>query len=129
MPGSRSTACASLAWQIPYRSSHSWFGADVPANSPSLADIVTVNADVVFKELSGEGVLLDLASGMYFGLDETSTRLWQLINERGLLQRVFDDMLAEFDVEPDRLQQDLLNFVAELTRRNLVSLAGLPSSS
>jgi hypothetical protein len=29
-----------------------------------------------------------------------------LINERGLLQRVFDDMLAEFDVEPDRLQQD-----------------------
>ena len=101
----------------------------MPANSPSLADIVTVNADVVFKELSGEGVLLDLASGMYFGLDETSTRLWQLINERGLLQRVFDDMLAEFDVEPDRLQQDLLNFVGELTRRNLVSLAGIPSSS
>lgn len=101
----------------------------MPANSPSLADTITVNADVVFKELSGEGVLLDLASGMYFGLDETSTRLWQLINERGSLQRVFDDMLAEFDVEPDRLQQDLLNFVEELTRRNLVSLASAPSSS
>ena len=101
----------------------------MPADIPSLGDTVTVKADVVFKELSGEGVLLDLASGMYFGLDETSTRLWQLINERGLLQRVFDDMLAEFDVEPDRLQQDLLNFVGELTRRNLVSLAGVPSSS
>ena len=94
-----------------------------------MVDTVTVKADVVFKELSGEGVLLDLASGMYFGLDETSTRLWRLISERGSLQRVFEDMLAEFEVEPDRLQQDLLNFVAELTRRNLVSLAGIPSSS
>jgi hypothetical protein len=101
----------------------------VPADIPSLGDTVTVKADVVFKELSGEGVLLDLASGMYFGLDETSTRLWQLISERGSLQHVFDDMLAEFDVEPDRLQQDLLSFVAELTRRNLVSLAGISSSS
>ena len=101
----------------------------MPDDNPSLVDTVTVKADVVFKELSGEGVLLDLASGMYFGLDETSTRLWQLITERGSLQRVFDDMLAEFDVEPDRLQKDLLNFVAELTRRNLVSLAGIPSGS
>ncbi len=84
----------------------------MPADNPSLGDTVTVKADVVFKELSGEGVLLDLGSGMYFGLDETSTRLWQLISERGSLQRVFEDMLAEFEVEPDRLQQDLLNFVA-----------------
>ena len=80
-------------------------------------------------ELAGEGVLLDLASGMYFGLDETSTRLWQLINERGSLSRVFDDMLAEFDVDPDRLQQDILSFVAELTRRDLVSLASPPTRS
>jgi len=101
----------------------------VPAKGPALTDSVTIKADVVFKELAGEGVLLDLASGMYFGLDETSTRLWQLINERGSLSRVFDDMLAEFDVDPDRLQQDILSFVAELTRRDLVSLASPPTRS
>lgn len=101
----------------------------MPGNSPSLSDTVTVKADVVFKELSGESVLLDLASGMYFGLDETSTRLWQLISEHGQLRQVFDEMLAEFEVEPDRLQQDLLRFVSELTLRNLVSCAGVPSSS
>lgn len=91
-------------------------------NTPTMQDTVTIKPEVVFKELSGEGVLLDLSSGIYFGLDETSTKLWQLIGTRGSLQRVFDDMLAEFDVEPDRLQRDLLDFVAELTRRNLVSL-------
>ena len=83
---------------------------------------VTVLPEVVFKELRGEAVLLDLASGIYFGLDETSTRLWQLLSSHGSLRRAFDDMLAEFDVEPDRLQRELIDFVAELTRRRLVSL-------
>lgn len=95
----------------------------MPANSPAMTDTVTIKADVVFKELAGEGVLLDLASGMYFGLDETSTRLWRLISEGGSLSRVFDGMLAEYDVEPDRLREDILAFVAELSRRDLVSLA------
>ncbi len=96
---------------------------------PSLDDTVTIKPDVVFKELSGEGVLLDLASGVYFGLDETSTRLWQLICQRAVLRRVFDDMLAEFDVDPERLRQDLLNFVADLNRRSLVSVSCVPARS
>ena len=83
---------------------------------------VTLTPDVVFKELRGESVLLDLASGTYFGLDETSTRLWQLLTSHGSLRRAFDGMLAEFDVEPDRLQGDLIDFVAELSRRRLVSV-------
>ena len=88
---------------------------------------VAVSPEVVFKELRGEGVVLDLASGLYFGLDETSTRLWQLMRVHGSLRRTFDEMLAEFDVEPDRLQRDLVAFVGELARRRLVSLT-LPSA-
>ena len=92
---------------------------DVPF---TLDATVTVTPEVVFKELRGEAVLLDLASGIYFGLDETSTRLWQLLTTHGSLRRAFDGMLEEYEVEPDRLQTDLLAFVAELTRRRLVSV-------
>jgi hypothetical protein len=90
--------------------------------TPELSLRVSIKPDVIFKAVSGEGVLLDLASGLYFGLDETSTRLWQLLQRHGWLSRVFDDMLAEFDVEPDRLRGDLLAFVDELRRRNLVTI-------
>jgi hypothetical protein len=41
----------------------------------------------------------------------------------GSLRRVFDEMIEEFEVDPDRLERDLLQFVADLTRRNLASLA------
>ena len=100
----------------------------MPANSPSLADIVTVKADVVFKELSGEGVLLDLASGMYFGLDETSTTV--AVDQRA---RVAAARVRRHARGVRRRARSpaagLLNFVAELTRRNLVLLAGIPSGS
>ena len=88
----------------------------------SLDDTVRVSPEVVFKELGGEAVLLDLASGIYFGLDETSTRLWQLIEAHRSLRRAYDEMLVEFDVEPARLQSELLAFVHDLTSRSLVSL-------
>jgi hypothetical protein len=95
----------------------------MPDRPVSLCETVIISPDVVFKELGGEGVLLDLASGIYFGLDETSTRLWQLLQTHGSLRRVFDEMIAEFEVDPDRLEGDLLDFVADLTRRKLASVA------
>jgi hypothetical protein len=96
----------------------------------SLGETVTISPEVVFKELGGEGVLLDMASGIYFGLDETSTRLWLLLQMNGSLRRVFDEMIEEFEVDPDRLERDLLQFVADLTRRNLASLAtNLPQAA
>jgi hypothetical protein len=94
----------------------------MPDRPASLDESVAISPEVVFKELGGEAVLLDLASGIYFGLDETSTRLWQLMTAHGSLRRVYDDMLAEFEVEPGRLQTELLDFVRELSRRGLVSL-------
>jgi Coenzyme PQQ synthesis protein D (PqqD) len=95
---------------------------------PTLDATVTISPEAVFKELSGEGVLLDLASGIYFGLDETSTRLWQLLQEHGSVRRVYEAMLLEFDVSRDRLEQDILAFVLDLTRRNLASLNPAASS-
>jgi hypothetical protein len=95
----------------------------MPDRQVSLGETVTISPEVVFKELGREGVLLDLASGIYFGLDETSTRLWQLLQTDGSLRRVFDEMIAEFEVDPDRLESDLLDFVTELARRKLAVVA------
>ena len=37
--------------------------------------------DVVFRDLEGEAVILDLASGTYFGLNEVGTRVWRMVDE------------------------------------------------
>jgi hypothetical protein len=87
---------------------------------PTLADRVSVSPDVLFQEVGGEAVLLDLKSESYFGLDDVGMRIWQLLQEQGSLRAVFDRMLAEYDVDPARLEADLLKHVGELADAGLV---------
>lgn len=85
-----------------------------------MSERLTIPTSVLFRDLGGEAVLLELESGTYFGLDGVGTRIWSLIAEHGRLDRVRAALLAEFDVEPEVIEEDLRSFVAELMRRGLV---------
>ena len=83
---------------------------------------VTLSTEVLSQEVSGETVLLDLESENYLGLDEVGTRIWQLLKEDGNLRTVFNTLLAEYDVEEDRLAQDLDNLLNEISELGLITL-------
>jgi hypothetical protein len=83
-------------------------------------DRFRVNESVVFREIDAEAVLLDLQSGVYFGLDAVGTRLWSLLLEHGTPEQVYARMLEEYDVTPDVLRQDVLRLVDELAGKGLV---------
>lgn len=86
----------------------------------SLEHSVAASDTTVFREVSGEAVLLQLDEGTYYGLDDVGTRLWQLMLTHNRLQDVFDAALAEFDVTADDLQRDLLNLAQQLVERRLL---------
>ena len=88
----------------------------------SLDRSVRLAEGVVFRDLEGETVLLNLGTGSYFGLDPVCTRIWQLCQEHGLLRSVCQSMQEEFDVSADELEADLLGFVDELLAKGLVTL-------
>jgi len=88
----------------------------------ALDRIVRVPDDVLFRELHGEAVILNLASSTYFGLDAVGTRIWQLCEAHGSLQAVLEAMQREFDASGDKLQLDLLMFVDELVSKGLLAL-------
>lgn len=77
--------------------------------------------DVIFEILDGEAVVLDLRSGVYFTLNDSGTRLWELILEHRDLDRVRDQFLREFDVTPATLETDLSTLVRELLERGLLA--------
>ena len=66
--------------------------------------------------------LLDLRTERYFGLDDVGTRIWQLLLEHTSLVTVFNMMLSEYDVDPARLEADLLKHISELADSSLVVL-------
>jgi hypothetical protein len=86
----------------------------------SLDSSLKVSSDVVFRELDGEGVILNLASGIYFGLDETGMRMWQLIDEHGRLDAVLARLCDEYDATPEIIERDLLRLASELSDNGLL---------
>ena len=81
-----------------------------------------VPEDVLFHELSGEAVILNLVSGKYYGLDEVGTRMWTLLSEHGRLEPAYRALLEEYDVDQERLQADLIKLVEDLSAQGLVQV-------
>ena len=77
--------------------------------------------DVVFRDLAGESVLLNLSTGTYFGLDAVGTRLWHLIAEHGSTALAIETLLAEYDVDGLRLQKDVEALIDQLLAKGLLT--------
>jgi len=82
---------------------------------------ITVSKDVVFRDLSGEAVLLNLATGTYFGLNEVGARMWNLLLEQGTTEKVIEKMQDEYEVDRERISQDLQGLVENLREKGLVT--------
>ncbi|MBT8060121.1 MAG: PqqD family protein [Gammaproteobacteria bacterium] len=83
---------------------------------------ITPSKDVLAQEVDGETVLLDLASESFFGLDEVSTRVWQLLNEGAGREQVIETLLGEYDVEREVLEKDVGDLLERLADAGLVTL-------
>lgn len=83
---------------------------------------VVIPDELIFQDLDGETVLLDMKSGQYFGMDETGSRIWKLLGEYDNLQEVLDALLAEYDVAADICRQELLAFLENLETSGLVTV-------
>jgi hypothetical protein len=92
------------------------------AISPLLGSRIQVNADVLCQDLDGEAVLLNLKTGLYFGLDRVGTRVWQLLASHAVLAEIVDVIAAEYDVPKERCAEDLIALVNEMQEQELVTL-------
>lgn len=88
----------------------------------TLASRVSVNDDVAFHDLEGEMVLLNLRTGVYFGLDPIGTRTWHLLRTGRSLEAVVATLVTEYDVSESRCGADLLGFVGLLREHALVDV-------
>lgn len=82
--------------------------------------IFTACKGVLFQDVSGETVLLDLTSEQYFGLDEVGTRIWMLLNEGRDLDGMVSTLLEEYEVERDRLKDDVRALLDSLVEAGLI---------
>jgi hypothetical protein len=89
----------------------------------TLDSVVRVSDDVLFQDLHGEAVLLNLKTGVYFGLDAIGARVWELLAADGRLATILEALTAEYDVSRERGAEDLLALAAKLEEHGLIVLS------
>src|SRR5438105_13284189 len=82
---------------------------------------LTIPPEVMARQVGDETVLLDLASGNYFGLDAVGARIWQLLVEGKAPPEVCDVLLSEYEVPREALENDLARLLGELKAQGLIS--------
>jgi Coenzyme PQQ synthesis protein D (PqqD) len=91
--------------------------------SQSFLRRVVVPENVLVRELSGEAVLLNLDSEMYFGLDEIGYRVWTVVTASDSIGAAYEQLLSEYEVEPEQLRESLDALIGECTEHGLLELA------
>jgi hypothetical protein len=91
---------------------------------PTLESKIIIPKDVVFREIAGEAVILNLETGKYFGLDQVGTRMWQSLAEHKQVALALNDLTTEYDTTKDQLIHDLLELVENLAGHQLIEIDG-----
>lgn len=93
-------------------------------SAPRLDGSSTVVAarDQVSTELEGEAVILNLADGVYYGLNPVGAHVWGLITQPRTVAELRDAVVAEFEVEAPVAERDLLDLLADMAARGLVEV-------
>ncbi len=97
--------------------------ATLPGPSLTLDSRVCIPKHVLFRELSGEIVLLNTATGKYFSLDTTGACIWQALKASGRLRDALDALLQAFDAPESQASADVLDLASKLCAQGLLECA------
>ncbi len=88
--------------------------------SLSLTTPVSLPPNVLIRKLDDESVLLDLDSEQYYGLDEVGTRMLDALCTGGSVEAASEELVDEYDIEPEVLRDDLRDLAQRLLDRGLL---------
>ena len=83
---------------------------------------ITISEQVLFREVGDEGVILSLQDGQYFGLDETGTQIWKLLQTEHDLDSIAEQLVSEYDVTREKVRSDVDQFIQELVSAKLIAI-------
>jgi hypothetical protein len=81
---------------------------------------LSIPPQVMSRLVGDETVLLDIASGVYFGLDGVGKRIWESVAEGQNLAQTIAVITREFEVDEAQAQADVIEFTNDLVERGLL---------
>jgi hypothetical protein len=88
----------------------------------SLASVVVASKDQISTDLEDEVVVLHLSDGVFFRLNGSGARIWNLLQVPLSVGAIRDTLIEDYEVEPNRCEQDLLKLLQKLHSKGLIDI-------
>lgn len=76
----------------------------------------------LYSEIKGEGVILSLKNGKYYGVNPVGVSIWQAIQSPATLQEIQTAVTREYDVDQENCRQEVLTFLEQMVNEELVEV-------
>lgn len=90
------------------------------ADTFTMETTVVASGKQISSNLAGEEVILQLESGVYYGLEGVGAFIWEQVKEPKTIGQLCAAVSAEFDVEAAQCQHDTLAFLSNLLDAQLL---------
>ena len=87
-----------------------------------LDDVVAQKEDLLSSELDGETVLMSVTQASYYGLDSTSQRIWNMIDQPRRVIDLCEQLLTEYDVDRTTCEHNVCTFLTEMNKEGLIRI-------
>lgn len=89
---------------------------------PDMAKCVTAAQDLLIHIFDDEMVILNLKNEKYYTLNDIGLRMWQVLTDGSSVDEATQVLMNEYDVEEQRLCEDLEKFIQHLRDLALVDV-------
>ena len=83
--------------------------------------VLRPNPDAIAKRLDQHTVLVDISTSRIFELNETGTRVWELLGQGLNVAQLVQHLVSEFEVEDSQAAEELKTLLSQLRDQGLVA--------
>lgn len=93
-----------------------------PMQEITLATTVKKNDKILVQHLDEDIVMANIDSGYYFGVNQTSKRIWEMMAAPVTIADICSQLQQEYAVDTITCESQVLTFVQALAREGLVEM-------
>lgn len=84
--------------------------------------IVVRESSFISADLDNEVVMMDAATGKYYGLNEVAGTIWHLLGEAERVDALVTRLVEDYEVERAQCQREVLEALEEMRQRGLINV-------
>lgn len=92
-------------------------------NKIGLNSCISRKPDLIATDMDGDTVMMSIEHGAYYGVGGVGSRVWELIESPVTVDQIIQTICAEYEVGQVQCQEDMLFFLHELEKNELVTVA------